>query len=119
MSEDNRKKAPAGPSEKSTERPNAVEKPVEKSIEKQKDKSVPADQGKKDEAPEDKGDFEKPEDKSSTATIGNESNSDRTSIVSIADLTNTNTRIPARIVPVIQVSAGVEQGRIVSLAQYK
>jgi len=45
--------------------------------------------------------------------------SDRTSIINISDLTSTISRVPARIVPVIIVSSGTEQGRIISLAQYK
>jgi diguanylate cyclase (GGDEF)-like protein len=42
--------------------------------------------------------------------------SERTSITTIQE--HTITRIPGRIVPVIQVSAGAEQGRILSLFQY-
>jgi two-component system cell cycle response regulator len=42
---------------------------------------------------------------------------DRTSVTTIQE--NTITRLPGRIVPVLQVSAGAEQGRLISLNQYK
>lgn len=45
---------------------------------------------------------------------------DATSIINPSEFTSsTMSRVPARIVPVIVVSSGTEQGRIVSLQQYK
>jgi diguanylate cyclase (GGDEF)-like protein len=52
-------------------------------------------------------------DKTASGVTGSE----RTTITSIAE--HTVTRLPGRIVPIIQVSAGAEQGRILSLLQYK
>ena len=44
---------------------------------------------------------------------------DRTQVMVAADLTGSINRVPGRIVPIVQVSAGAEQGRILSLSQYK
>jgi two-component system cell cycle response regulator len=58
------------------------------------------------------GDFQ-----NSVLTDSGFGSTDKTNIASLAELTAS--KVSAKIVPILQVSAGAESGRIISLAQYK